>query len=455
MLDETTRDAILKVRDEAAEKGIDALFTMHREKSHLMRIGNNSVSLNTSEDLTRLDVEVINGRREGSYTIMGDITGPESVRKALDVAVEKASVSTPKDYDPISRMVEENAEEMLQYDEALETLDPGEKAVVYREVIEKTGSHLNFSGSWSSGSTEVLLASTKNDNLAWRIGTDQQFTCVLKHPEKKWELASFQTGWQAGEVKAESTIESFNWLLPIYGNPGFRVEPGEYTVLFGSQAVAEIVGMAIGTGMSGRGYEEGMNWTCGRKPGDSILSDKITVIDDPTDMNTFRFGFDMAGMTRNVFPIVEKGRMMNLFYDLATAAKYGKKPTPHSGSASVVVSPGDGPECPMEAVRGMGRVLFIPALHYTHIPNRSKGIFTGSSRFSAVLLENGEMVSPIFSSRITDTFQNVLGNVAVLAPWCTSVNGSSTYDRRMPEAASVPGYMVSTGVKITDSAESF
>ena len=32
-----------------------------------MRIGNNSVSLNTSEALTRLDIEVINGRRTGIH----------------------------------------------------------------------------------------------------------------------------------------------------------------------------------------------------------------------------------------------------------------------------------------------------------------------------------------------------------------------------------------------------
>lgn len=455
MLDETTRDAILQVRDEAAERGIDAFFTMHREKSHLMRIGNNSVSLNTSEDLTRLDVEVIEGRREGSFTVMGDITGPDYVRRALETAVEKASVSTPKDYDPISRVVQESAEEMLQYDQELEEMDPGLKADVYRDIIQGVGSHLNYSGSWSSGSTEVLLACTGNGNLAWRTGTDQQFTCVLKHPSEKWELASFQTGWKAGDVTAGNTVDSFKWLLPVYGQPGFRVEPGEYTVLFGSQAVAEIMGMAVGTGLSGRGYEEGMNWTCGKKPGDPILSNRITLTDDPDDNNTFRFGFDMAGMTRGRFPLIEQGRMVSLFYDLATAARYGRKPTPHHGSASLAMVPGDGPDCPLEAVKEMGRVLYIPALHYTHIPNRSKGVFTGSSRFSAVLVENGEMVSPIFSSRITDTFQNVLGNVAVLAPWQTSVNGSNTYDRRMPEAASVPGYMVCTGVKITDSADSF
>jgi len=449
MLDEKTRDAILQVRDEAAEKGISAFFTLHREKSHLIRIGNNSVSLNTSVDLTRLDIEVLDGQREGSYSVMGDIRGPESVRTALETAVEKASVATPKDYQPMERQVEEHIEELLQYDPELEELDPGVKADVYRKIIETVGSDMNYSGSWSSGSTEILLACTANGNLAWRNGTDQQFTCVLKHPERKWELASYQTGWQAGDVKAENTMENFKFLLPVYE------KPGEYTVLFGSQAVADILGMALGTGLGGRGYEEKMNWTEGKSIGDMIFSDKVTVVDDPSDNSTFRFGFDNSGMSRGLFPLVEQGKMMNLFYDMASAAKYRRQPTPHNGSASIVMKPGHGPECPLEAVRGMGRVLFIPALHYTHIPNRSKGIFTGSSRFSAVLVEDGKITSPIFSSRITDTFQNVLGNVAALCPWNASVNGSNTYDRRMPEAMSVPGYMVSTGVKITDCADSF
>ncbi|NLV93105.1 MAG: hypothetical protein GX031_00965, partial [Candidatus Riflebacteria bacterium] len=36
---------ICGVRDLAAKKGINASFVMHKEISHLMRIGNNSVSL--------------------------------------------------------------------------------------------------------------------------------------------------------------------------------------------------------------------------------------------------------------------------------------------------------------------------------------------------------------------------------------------------------------------------
>ena len=120
----------------------------------------------------------------------------------------------------------------------------------------------------------------------------------------------------------------------------------------------------------------------------------------------------------------------------------------NTGSLSFVVSRGDGPPSPMEAAAGLGRVLHIPALHYMNLPNRSKGIFTASSRFSAVL-------RPIFSTRITDTFQNVLGNVKAISPDLESVNLSNTYGRREPFAMDVPSYMISEGVKITDCAESF
>ncbi|HQB82248.1 MAG TPA: metallopeptidase TldD-related protein, partial [Candidatus Rifleibacterium sp.] len=108
-----------------------------------------------------------------------------------------------------------------------------------------------------------------------------------------------------------------------------------------------------------------------------------------------------------------------------------------------------------EAVKGIGKVLYIPALHYLNIPNASKGIFTGSSRFNAVLIENGKVVGPIFSSRITDTFQSVFGKIVKISQEAESVNLSNTYGRRSPVAFAVPSYIVSEKVKITDCAESF
>jgi predicted Zn-dependent protease len=457
MLDERTRGILMAARDEAASRGITATFALHREKSHLMRIGNNSVSLSTTEDLSRLDISVIDGRKQGTHTHLGRIQSGSTVRDALEICVTKAAMAMEKDYQPPADVVEETVDESPQFDPALEELDPAVKADAYDRIISGTGPDYNFSGSWSSGSTELYLVSTSNGNEAWTRGTDFRFTVVLKHPEKKWELTHVQTGWKASDFDADRTTGYFRELLPVFeDNEGFEVEPGEYTVLFGPEAIAELLSMAMWTGLYGRGWEEKMAWTSGSAMGDRILGENITLVDDPSNDRTFRVGFDQSGQRRKLFRIVENGKLRGLMYDSNTAAKYGRKPTGHNtGSVSCVMATGDGPGSPLEAARGMGRVLYIPALHYMNIPNRSKGIFTGSSRFSAVLVEDGVVVRPIFSSRITDSFGNVLGRVRVISPESESVNLSNTYGRREPFAMDVPTYMIAEGVKITDCAESF
>jgi len=457
MLDDSIRQAVIQIRDAAEAEGITAALGVHHEKSHLMRIGNNSVSLNTSEDLTRLDIEVTIGRRQATHTQMGMIEGPETVRQALDIAIRKAEVACPKTYDPIPDRVEVTIDEQDQYDSALADVDPGYKADAYTEIFHRLGDHYNFSGSWSSGITEKFLVTTGSSEQVYHRGTDQLFTLVLKHPEKMWELSSTQTGWRLSDFSVDTTVEALKKLLPVYEEQkGFQVEPGEYTVLFGPDAVSEIVTMAVWTGLGGRGWEEKQSWTAKNKPGDRVLGENITIVDDPTDSDTFKFGFDGSGRKRSIFPLIEKGILENLMYDASTAARYGGKPTGHdTGSTSIVLATGDGPANPLEVLKGMGRVLWIPALHYVNIPSRSKGIFTGSSRFNAVLIEDGEVISPIFSSRVTDSFDNVLSNVKILSSVAESVNGSNTYGRRAPVAVSVPSYIVSEGVKITDCAESF
>ncbi|MCK5064185.1 MAG: hypothetical protein KAQ97_02810, partial [Candidatus Fermentibacteraceae bacterium] len=416
-----------------------------------------SISLNTSEDLIRLDVEVTDGRKQASQTYLGMIDGSDTIRNVLDKAVEKAKVAAPKTYDPIPDKVEESVHEEAQYDDALADLDPGVKADAYREIFSKLGVEYNYSGSWSSGSVEVYIITTENREEVYHRGTDQLFSVVLKHPGKKWELINTQTGWRASDISVEKAVKALGRLLPVYEeNTGYKVEPGEYTVILGPEAVSDIINFAVFTGFMGRGWEEKQSWTSQNKPGDEVLGKNITLSDDPFNTETFMFGFDMCGRVRKHFPLIENGVLKNLMYDTSTAARYGKDPTGHdTRSPGIVLNTGNGSENPLDAVSGMGRVLYIPALHYMNLPSRSKGIFTGSSRFNALLVEDGKVISPIFSTRITDSFQNVLCNVKVISSVSESVNGSNTYGRRMPVAISVPSYIVAEGVKITDCADSF
>jgi len=213
---------------------------------------------------------------------------------------------------------------------------------------------------------------------------------------------------------------------------------------------------ATWSGLSGRSWKEKMGWTAGQQLGDRILGDNITIVDDPEHPDTFKMAFDITGKRRGRFPLVEEGRLSQLMYDASTAAKYSRPATGHStGSVSLTVSPGDGPPDPLAAVADLGRMLYIPDLHYMHLPNRSQGIFTGSSRFNAVLVEHGWIACPIFSTHVTDSFRNFLEHATVISSETRSVNTSNTYGRRQPTAMSVPTYMLVEGVKVTDCADSY
>ncbi|MBN2790175.1 MAG: hypothetical protein JXR69_08290 [Candidatus Delongbacteria bacterium] len=457
MINEKIKNIIIESRDIAAEKKLQASFLLHYENSHLMRIGNNSVSLSTSEELFRLDIVVTIGSKQGSHTQLGDISSIDQILRSLEIAEEKAKVANDKDYTPIEDIVDEEVKEESQYDSDFEKLSPSFKAQAYAEIFNQVGDKYNYSGSWSSGYTEQFIATTNNRNTAYHKGTDQLFSIVLKHPEKHWEITSSQTGWRKDDFSVESVIKQLKEYVEYYENlQPVKIEPNKYTVVLGPQAIAEVIEMAIYTGFWGRIYEEKQGWTSNNKFGDKILGENISICDDPANDNTFKFKFDLSGQSRIKRMLVENGIFKGLMYDPSTAAKFNKQKTGHNiRSSSISVKCGDGEECPLEAVKSLGDVLYIPALHYINLPNISKGIFTGSSRFNALYVKDGKVVGPIYSSRITDTFQNVFGDVAKISKADISVNLSNTYGRRAPVASSVPKYMVCRGVKITDSADSF
>jgi predicted Zn-dependent protease len=89
------------------------------------------------------------------------------------------------------------------------------------------------------------------------------------------------------------------------------------------------------------------------------------------------------------------------------------------------------------------------------MPDPTKGMFTGSSRFNAMRIKDGEFVAPMFSTRVTDTVPSVLSNVVAISSRSVSQNESSTYGRRAPEAMSVPEYLLCDNIRITDVADSF
>ena len=417
------------------------------------------MALSTSEELARLGIQVIDGRRSGSYALTADLTTLEQVRAALAHAREFCAVAPETEYIPIFAEVEEAVDDEHGCDAALADYPPTEKTRLCAEVIETLGprGQFDFSGSWSSGETEWYVISTANDREAYRRMTDGKLVLVLKDHAAKWELSVEQTGANAAAFSAQAAIAEFSALLPYYREPGYRSPLGTPRVIFGAQAIAEMCVLAFDSGFWGRGWEEGRAFTAGKPFGERLFSPQITLREDPQAAHVFGMPFDMKGKRRHSFTLVEDGLFRGLCYDTATAARYGKAPTGHDGTEydDLVLATGSAPAGLAAGLALAGEALYIPFLHYTHIPDPSRGSFTGSSRFNALRVEGGTFTAPLFSTRITDTLPNVFSHVVAVSSRAVSVNLSTTYGPRAPLALSVPEYLICDNVRVNDVAESF
>ena len=459
MLESRIRNLLLAARKEAIDRGLNAEFFLHREKSNLIRLGNSSVALSTHEELTRLDVSVQDGRKVGSHGLTADITSEEQLLDALTRAAENCRAALPKDYDPIFAQVEEAIDDSSGFDPELQNLSAEAKTSVCKQVVDelKPKGKYDFSGSWSSGSAEMYVTSTANEKEAYRRLSDSRCVMVLKEQDKKWELSVERTGKSYGTFSSEDVVAEFESLLPVYeGKEPYATETGRLRVLFGTQSIAQLLSLALWGGFFGRTWEEKRSYTAGNKPGDKLFSELVTIVDDPTHPDVFGMPFDFSGKKRRPFTVVENGVFKALLYDSMAAAKYKKKPTGHDlGNTDFVLKPGTGKAGIAGGLEVAGNALYIPHLHYVHMPDPTKGLFTGSSRFNAVRVEEGRFTQPMVSTRVTDTSPSVFSNIVAMSSSSVSQNESNTYGRREPEAMSVPEWMLCDNVRITDVADSF
>jgi len=364
-----------------------------------------------------------------------------------------------KGYDPIFGVVEEAVDDSTGFDPALEALSPVAKTELCKKVVDavKPMGKYDFSGSWSSGSTEMYYISTANDNEAYRRLTDGSFIMVLKEQDKKWELQAERTQKRAGEFSADDVIAEFKAMLPVYEkNPGYKTHVDRQRVMFGPDAVANLLGLTIWGAFVGRMWEEKRAFSSNLKPGDRLFPESVTITDDPTNPNVFGMPFDFKGSRRRPRILCDKGILKTILYDSGTAAKYKRQPTASDlGNDDFCLSPGTAP-AGIDAGRKLAQdALYVPQLHYVHMPDPTKGMFTCSSRFNARLIKNGEFVAPLLSSRVTDTIPSVFGGITAISSRTIPWNVSGTYDRRSPTAMSIPEYIICDGVRISDVADSF
>lgn len=451
-----------ELRAYAREKGSEVALFYHKENSYLMRFANSAISLNTNENLIRLNITAYSGRKRASYALITDPDRLDEMKRGIDAAAEMVEHSQPLTYQPTIPVYEETFADESGYDAALAEMSNEEKLHYFNSAVHGLETqNLKLSGIFSCGANTIALTNTRSEHSLFFKTSDAQVTAVLAHEKLKWEVTAEQSAQQKTELDPAQLQREMAFLVEHYQNDTARQLPlGTYDIVFGAAATAEMISMMNWIGFDGGLMKRDFSFLSEELVGQKVFSDKFTLTDDPDRLETFPFKRDFTGIPRKRHPIFQNGVFQGFTWDQDDADEFGAKPTGHTvAHKSLVLDGGDKEVNSLEELVNLpweNAVLYIPFLHYMNIVNPSKGIITASSRFGAMRLKKDGSVEIPYNVRLTQSLLDVFGDkVAWMSRATIPYNTSQSYGARNPRAVIVPKYVKVKDLEISHSNPSY
>ena len=443
-----------ELRNFARERNIAAEFTFHRGVSKLVRFANSGVSANTNEDTFSLDVDVTIGRAKGSFSITTSPKDIDGMKIALLRAAEIAKFAVPVSFERKIPILPERLPDDSNFDQRIENMTTADALdLVGQATDDLLGEGLSLAGMVSSGAIYEARANTLNNNLLYHGGTDANMELVITNDKEKWEIQSSQSAVRFSQFAPEELREEFALLLEQYkSKERMSVPVGEYEVVFGRDAISNLMNYFGWIGFNGRSLRED-------DIGKQVFSPLLTVVDDPSFSDTYPYAFDASGIERQAFPLIREGVFQNFFWDKETVEEFGGEPTGHDvPSMSIAIGSGNTPVNALSDLLAAPRekdILYIPYLHYMGIVNAAKGIVTGSTRFGALYLKKDGSIAVPYNMRFTASLKDLFSNIKWISQRRAALNLTNLYGRRHPEAMLTPRFTCIEKVPITLANTSF
>lgn len=451
-----------ELRQFAISHSITAEFFYHEEDSALMRFANSAISLNTNEHLVRLDITAHEGSKRASYSMITSLDAIEDMKQGVLQAAETVKHAQPLSYTPTMPTYQETFIEEIAFDPDLAGISNAEKLDYFNQAVAGLESdQIKLGGIFSSGRNVIAVMNTLSENALAFISSDAQITIVLSHQTLKWEVIAEQSAQKKSDLNPGKMHGELSYLLHRYQNdPAEQIPLGQYDIVLGSAATADLVKTMNWIGFNGGMMKRGFSFLNEEHLGKQVLGSAFTLVDDPTRVETFPFSKDTMGIEREPFVLFDQGIFKAFAWNQDDADEFGAQPTGHNVMhKSLVVSRGEAPINTLEELVNAPRerdILYIPYLHYMNFVNPSKGLITGSSRFGALLLkQDGSVVVP-YNVRITQSLLDIFGEkIAWISDGEVVYNTSSSYGARNPTALIVPNFVCVKDLEISHANSSY
>lgn len=218
-----------------------------------------------------------------------------------------------------------------------------------------------------------------------------------------------------------------------------EAEPGEYTVVLGPEATAELVSFLPAFGFSGELAAAGVG-VCARRGGERAASALVSVADDALADVGLPIGFDIEGVTKRRVALLDKGIVGSPVTDLSTAAALdvrssghahiAREEAPATRAANLVMAAGGDTEASL--IAGVRRGVYLQRFWYTRLVDRAATTITGVTRDACFEIVDGALGRPLAGMRFTQPVLELLstvdgvgdrrGTVPVMNVW----NGATT-----------------------------
>jgi PmbA protein len=423
-----------------AAEGDEALALVHKERSGMARFAGSAVHQPTLIENEVVELQVARDGRVGVAS--GNRTDEDGLRAVARRAAEAAD-SAPADPDFPGLAQPAELPDVEAYDEETASLATEDQVRLAAAAI--AASELDLYGFFTSGSTELALASTTGVR-AWQPMTDVA-VLTLAAVDGASGYAE-RTSWRRGEVDPGAAAgEAAEKARHTRG--GVELEPGSYPAVLEPYAFAELLLYFAYDAFGALGLLEERSYAYGRL-GEKVFDERLSIADDALDPRGLPKAFDFEGSPKQRVQLVEEGVLRSVVWDRVTAkrAGAGQQTTGHAPPSSVrqwgplpialSVAGGDA-ESTEELAELVGDGIYITRLHYLGIVNPREGVVTGMTRDGTFRIRGGKIADPLVNLRFTVTVPEFLAELPGLTRDPMLVNQSAYYDERYPTGILVPG----------------
>ena len=416
-----------------AAEGDEALAFVQSERSGMARFACSEVHQPTLIENDVVELQIV---RDGRVGIASANRTDDDGLRALAARAAEAADNAPAD-DGFPGLAPPTAPAAVEgFDEEAAALGPDDQARLAAAAID--GSDLDLYGFFTSGLTEVALASTTG------VAVSQAMTDVAVLTLAAVEGASGyaeQTGWRLGDVDpAEAAREAAEKAKQTRG--ATELEPGSYAAVLEPPAFAELLAYFSYDAFGALGVLEERSYTFD-KLGTKVFDERFSLADDALDPRGLPKAFDFEGSPKQRAQLVEDGVLAAVVWDRATARRAGdgRETTGHAPPSSLrhwgplafsLSVAGGEAESPEELAQIVGDGIYVTRLHYLSVVDPREGIVTGMTRDGTFRIRGGKVADPLVNLRFTVSVPQLLAELPGLTREPVLLNHNAYYDARYP-----------------------